>query len=78
MKKNLTTPTNLKGKRKHGFRKRDDGRYVPNYDLRLSVPFKSLKADEFDLWPMFEAISCPVLVVRGVEGPARAVAIVQD
>lgn len=52
---------------RHGFRERDDGKFVPNHDQRLGEAFKVLKETDIDLWPMFEAIECPVLVVRGAE-----------
>lgn len=51
----------------YGFRQRDDGKYVPNHDRRLGEAFKSLKEKDIDLWTLFEAIECPVLVVRGAE-----------
>jgi len=51
----------------HGFRERDDGKFVPNHDQRLGEAFKALKEADIDLWPLFEAIECPVLLVRGAE-----------
>lgn len=63
---------------RHGFRERDDGRFVPNHDRRLGVAFKTLKEADIDLWPMFEAIDCPVLVVRGAESDLLTEAIASD
>jgi len=62
----------------HGFRKRDDGKYVPNHDRRLGEAFKTLKEADIDLWPMFEAIDCPVLVVRGAESDLLTEQIADD
>lgn len=52
---------------RYGFRERDDGKFVPNHDRRLGEAFKSLTEKDIDLWPLFEAIDCPVLVVRGAD-----------
>jgi pimeloyl-ACP methyl ester carboxylesterase len=50
--------------------KERDGRWVKHYDLGLAAPFAvqdddALAAGEQILWQSFDAIDCPVLVVRG-------------
>jgi pimeloyl-ACP methyl ester carboxylesterase len=42
-----------------------DGRYGYNYDPRLGDPYKSGPVGDVDLWPVWDAVSCPVLVLRG-------------
>ena len=53
-------------------RQGDDGRWRRHYDLALSLPFKALNAEmakqgEAALWAAYDAIRCPVLLVRGSE-----------
>ena len=42
-----------------------DGRLGYNYDPRLGDPYKSGPVGDVDLWPFWDAVSCPVLVLRG-------------
>ena len=42
-----------------------NGRYGYNYDPHLGDPYKSGPVDDVDLWPLWDAVSCPVLVLRG-------------
>jgi pimeloyl-ACP methyl ester carboxylesterase len=49
-----------------------DGQWIRHYDLALAVPFKAtspetVKQGEALLWMAYDAIRCPVLVVRGSE-----------
>jgi pimeloyl-ACP methyl ester carboxylesterase len=47
---------------------RPDGRWAFRYDPRIAEPFKaSFTGQEIDLWPFYERIACPTLVVRGAE-----------
>ncbi len=47
---------------------RPDGRWGFRYDPRIAEPFKAAFADkDIDLWPLYGAIACPTLVVRGTE-----------
>ena len=43
---------------------RADGRWGLTYDPRIAVPFRNTAAPP-DLWPIWDAIACPVLVLRG-------------
>jgi pimeloyl-ACP methyl ester carboxylesterase len=45
-------------------RQRDDGRWVVGYDPGIAVPFRAQPAPP-DLWPLWDAIRCPTLVLRG-------------
>jgi pimeloyl-ACP methyl ester carboxylesterase len=44
-----------------------DGTLTLNYDQRLAVPLKREPIGDVDLWPVWDQIQCPVLVLRGVE-----------
>jgi pimeloyl-ACP methyl ester carboxylesterase len=60
-------------------RQRPDGKWTVNYDLKISEPFKALftsvagdaagaanaQAAPMTLWPLYEAIRCPTLLLRG-------------
>jgi pimeloyl-ACP methyl ester carboxylesterase len=47
-------------------RQRPDGRWGQGYDPRIAVPFRAQPAPP-DLWPLWDAIRCPTLVLRGGE-----------
>ena len=44
--------------------RREDGRYGFVYDPGIAVPFREAPAVT-DLWPLWDAIACPTLVLRG-------------
>ena len=45
-----------------------DGSWRFRYDPRVSDPFKaSFSGEPIDLWPYYERVRCPTLVVRGAE-----------
>lgn len=47
---------------------RADGRWGFLYDPRIAEPFCNAFVDQdIDLWPLYESIRCPTLVVRGAE-----------
>ena len=43
------------------------GKLRLHYDPRLAEPFKDGFSEAVDLWPVWDQIRCPVLVLRGVE-----------
>ena len=44
-------------------RRNDDGSWRAHYDPRLAEPFKADK--DLELWPLYDAVRCPTLVLRG-------------
>jgi pimeloyl-ACP methyl ester carboxylesterase len=52
------------------------GRYALTYDPGIAVPFKSTAAPP-DLWPLWDAIRCPTLVLRGAESDLLSPATAQ-
>lgn len=52
----------------HSIRQDSDGRWCFRYDPRVAEPFKaSFTGQPIDLWPFYERVACPTLVVRGAE-----------
>lgn len=48
----------------HSMRRCDNGRITSNFDPALMRLFAAQSPD-FDLWALFDAIACPVLILRG-------------
>tara|TARA_R110002110_G_scaffold414147_2_gene643303 strand:+ start:27658 stop:28497 length:840 start_codon:yes stop_codon:yes gene_type:complete len=46
-------------------RKADDGSFALAYDPAIAVPMKATPAVDANLWPVWDAIGCDTLVVRG-------------
>ncbi|MBE0621112.1 MAG: alpha/beta hydrolase [Burkholderiales bacterium] len=50
----------------HVVRKQPDGSYRMHYDPAIAVPFGAAQSDkDIELWPYYDAIRCPTLVLRG-------------
>jgi pimeloyl-ACP methyl ester carboxylesterase len=47
-------------------RQRADGTWAIGYDPGIAVPFRTAAAPP-DLWPLWDAIRCPTLVLRGAQ-----------
>ncbi len=41
------------------------GKWCLHYDPRIAEPFKEGFSEPVDLWPLWDAVPCPVLVLRG-------------
>lgn len=46
-------------------RRAADGRFVMRYDPAIAQSFRRAASAGFDLWPIYDRISCPTLLVRG-------------
>jgi len=47
-------------------RRQDDGSYRMHYDPGLAQPFRAqMPEKDLELWPVYEAVRCPTLVLRG-------------
>jgi pimeloyl-ACP methyl ester carboxylesterase len=47
-------------------RRNPDGSLGPHYDPRIAEPYRAtLPQGDLELWPMWDAIRCPALVLRG-------------
>jgi pimeloyl-ACP methyl ester carboxylesterase len=52
----------------YSLQRADDGRLEMRYDPAIGEPFRhQLSAGDVDLWPIYDAIRCPTLVVRGAD-----------
>jgi pimeloyl-ACP methyl ester carboxylesterase len=50
----------------HSVARRSDGRWGFLYDPAIAIPFKAAYlGQDIDLWPVYEAIHCQVLAIRG-------------
>ena len=50
----------------HVVRRQADGGYRMHYDPAIAVPFSAAQPDkDIELWPYYDAIKCPTLVLRG-------------
>jgi pimeloyl-ACP methyl ester carboxylesterase len=57
----------------HSIARRPDGRWEFRYDPRIAEAYKAaFTGKHIDLWPLYQAISCPTLVIRGAESDLLA------
>jgi pimeloyl-ACP methyl ester carboxylesterase len=49
----------------HGARQDADGQWRQHYDPKLAEPFKEGFSEPVALWPLWDMITCPVLLLRG-------------
>jgi pimeloyl-ACP methyl ester carboxylesterase len=49
----------------HGARPVEQGRLRLHYDPAIALPFKQQEAKDVNLWPVWEKVACPTLIVRG-------------
>jgi pimeloyl-ACP methyl ester carboxylesterase len=59
-----------------GYRRLDDGRFGLAYDPGIAQAFRT-KIEDVEFWPVWDAIACPVLILRGARSdllPARTAA----
>lgn len=60
------TDKNWQDMARHGAEQTDEGRYRLNYDPKIGDALRDkLTGEDVDLWPLWLAISCPVLLFRG-------------
>lgn len=52
---------------RHSLREIEGGRYVLAYDPGIVEPLKDMQRTDFHIWPLWDRIRCPVLVLRGAE-----------
>jgi pimeloyl-ACP methyl ester carboxylesterase len=49
-------------------RRNDDGTWRAHYDPRIAEPFRATMPEgDLELWPVYDAIRCPTLVLRGAQ-----------
>lgn len=63
----LLTDTQWRHMAEHSVRTREDGQLSPAYDPEIKVPLLAQPVADVEIWPIWDAIRCPVLAVRGGE-----------
>jgi len=63
---------------RHSAETRPDGTVARNYDPAIAVPLRAAPVEDVDLWPVWDAVRCPVLVVRGEQSPLLSEATVAE
>lgn len=49
-------------------RRNPDGSYRLHYDPRIAEPYRAhMPAGDLELWPVYDAVRCPTLVLRGAD-----------
>jgi len=51
----------------HAARREPDGTLGLAYDPKIADAFRALPKEDIDLWPQWDSITCPTLVLRGAE-----------
>ncbi len=59
---------------KHNARALDDGRLTYNHDASIAVAFNAAEPNDIGLWPFWNAVACPTLMIRG----AKSIILPQD
>ena len=59
------TDTQWRGLVESSARVLDDGRIGLAYDPGIAVPLRAMPPEDVDMWPVWEEVSAPVLVIRG-------------
>lgn len=63
----------------HAVRQNADGAFVMGYDPGIAEPFRDAlpQSRDIDLWPVYRAIACPILILRGKESDLLQAATAQ-
>ncbi len=62
----------------HGLRRDSAGGYRLHYDPDIAKPMFDGAIDDIDLWAVWEAIRCPVLVIRGADSDLLPQEVVEE
>jgi pimeloyl-ACP methyl ester carboxylesterase len=62
----------------HSASRREDGAFRLSYDQRLAEPMKRGPLADIDLWPVWDQIRCPVLVLRGTQSELLLAATAEE
>jgi pimeloyl-ACP methyl ester carboxylesterase len=63
---------------RHSLREIDGGRYALAYDSGIVEPLKDMQRADFHIWPLWDRIRCPVLVLRGKESDVLLQSTVEE
>jgi len=63
---------------RHSLKEIDGGRYALAYDPGIVEPLKEMQRADFHIWPLWDRIRCPVLVLRGKESDVLLESTVEE
>jgi pimeloyl-ACP methyl ester carboxylesterase len=63
---------------RYSLRKTDDGAYVLSYDPGIVEPLREMQRTDFHIWPLWDRIRCPVLLLRGKESDVLLESTVEE
>jgi pimeloyl-ACP methyl ester carboxylesterase len=63
---------------RHSLREADGGGYALAYDPDIVEPLKEMQRADFHIWPLWDRIRCPVLVLRGKESDVLLESTVEE
>jgi pimeloyl-ACP methyl ester carboxylesterase len=63
---------------RHSLRELDGGRYTLAYDPGIVDPLKDMQRADFHIWPLWDRIRCPVLLLRGKESDVLLESTVEE
>ena len=63
---------------RYSVRETPRGNYVLAYDPDIVVPMRSTQFQDLKLWPLWDKITCPVLVLRGAESDVLLTETVEE
>lgn len=58
--------------------RRADGQLHLHYDPKIAMPFQAQEIDDVDLWSLWDAMTAPVLLLRGAESDLLTAETAQD
>ena len=60
-------------------RRKPDGSYRLHYDPKIGEPFrKNMPAGDLEAWPLWDALRCPTLVIRGAQSDLLPKAVAEQ
>lgn len=62
----------------HGVRQDPQGGYRQHYDPAIGHPFKTREIDDVNLWPIWSAVNCPVLLIHGASSDLLTIETVEQ
>lgn len=62
----------------HSVRRIDNGSFVIRYDPAIAQTFRALASADVDMWAVWDAVKCPVLVLRGSESSLLTAATAEE
>jgi len=62
----------------HSARRLADGGWALHYDPGIGEPLRAAALEEVDLWQTWEAIRCPVLVLRGADSDVLPASVARE